>query len=634
VGSTPTKLLTFGDPAVVTSPIRAKALVFHDPQSVRLLSQIERMASTAATALIIGETGTGKELVARHIHLCSGRNGPFVAVNCGALNESLAEAELFGHEQGAFTGAQQQREGWFEAANGGTLFLDEIGDLPLSLQVKLLRVLQEQQVVRLGSRKPIPLDIRVIAATNVPLEEAVAAGKFRQDLYYRLNVAQVRLPSLRERRGDILPLVKHFAEKYGRGLGREKVTFTPEAERALLFYDWPGNIRELENVVHYGLILSESQTIDLPHLRLSAMVHCGCQEELQLPLAPKNPEDLLTQGLKRLLESDVEAVFETVERLLISTAFEFTHGNQVRTARRLGISRNILRAQLKHFGLLTDKPAEMTGLAPTKGPDQSGQDFTLPTVRFRHASRYYTTGRPTYPPLLIERVADLIGLRYEDRVLDLGTGPGFLAFDFAAYASDITAIDPSPDMLEVARVNAAQTGAEILFIDGSASDLSPSFGQFRLVTIGRAFPWMDREDTLRRLDQLILPDGALVLFSDKIPDVPANAWAPAFRQIRAKYASMDETRVEIRAAAQSNESFLFASPFSAVERLCVSERRATPIERFVDRILSYGSTWTRADDRRVQAVEEEVRAALTPYAIDGIIHEVIEGEAIVARRAG
>jgi SAM-dependent methyltransferase/DNA-binding protein Fis len=474
------------------------------------------------------------------------------------------------------------------------------------------------------------LDLRLVAATNVHLEEAVEAGKFRQDLYYRLNVATVRLPSLRERRGDIMPLIEHFTDKYRHQLGLGPIAFTAAAKQALLTHRWAGNIRELENVVHSALILCDSAVIDLPHLRLLPLSR---SDAARIAAETTSPEAILTDGLRRLLASDVEAVYETVERLLIHTAFEHSNGNQVRTARRLGISRNILRAQLKQYGMLNEKTPDMTGPANHDEPEEVQPDFTLPSVRFRHASRYYTTGRPAYPPLLIERVVDLVGLRYEDRVLDLGTGPGFLAFNFAAFAGDITAIDPSPDMLEVARVNAAQTGADITFVEASSEDLGPRFGRFRLVTIGRAFPWMDRQDTLRRLDELIMGDGAVVLFSDKTPDIPANAWAKAFREIRERYASMDESRVESRLAKQSNESFLFASPFNQVERLCVSESRATPIERFVDRILSFGSTWTRADPLRAKEIDEEVHAALAPYAVDGIIQEVVEGEAIVARRS-
>ena len=198
-----TKLLTFPDSASMALSIRAKALLFADPLSAQLLEQVERIARSDATALIIGETGTGKELIARHIHNTSGRPGAFVAVNCGAFSETLIDSELFGHEVGAFTGATHARAGWFEAANGGTLFLDEIGDLSLALQVKLLRVLQERQVVRLGSRRPIALDVRLVAATNVDLHKAVAADRFRADLYYRLSVAPINLPPLFQRPGDI-----------------------------------------------------------------------------------------------------------------------------------------------------------------------------------------------------------------------------------------------------------------------------------------------------------------------------------------------------------------------------------------------------------------------------------------------
>src|SRR3954470_9997570 len=203
-------MLSLPDAAAGPLSVRAKALVFEDPLSRALLARIERIAPSDAPVLVTGETGTGKELVARQGHALSNRAArPFVAVNAGAFSASLAESELFGHEKGAFTGAQSAKAGWFEAASGGTLFLDEIGDLPLPLQVKLLRVLQEREVVRLGSRQAIPIDVRLIAATNVDLEEAVAAGHFREDLFYRLNVATILLPPLRERPGDILPLAAY-----------------------------------------------------------------------------------------------------------------------------------------------------------------------------------------------------------------------------------------------------------------------------------------------------------------------------------------------------------------------------------------------------------------------------------------
>src|SRR5476649_146993 len=230
------KLLTFPDQSGMTLSIRAKAMLFHDPRSSELLQQVERIARSDATTLIIGETGTGKELIARHIHTQSGRRGPFVAVNCGAFSETLIDAELFGHEAGAFTGASHARAGWFEAANGGTLFLDEIGDLPMALQVKLLRVLQERQVVRLGSRKPIALDVRLVAATNIDLARAVVAQHFRADLYYRLSVASVRLPALHERQADILPLAEHFIGVYCNRMGIRPLPLSVEAGDALCHY--------------------------------------------------------------------------------------------------------------------------------------------------------------------------------------------------------------------------------------------------------------------------------------------------------------------------------------------------------------------------------------------------------------
>lgn len=200
----PLRILTATDPHQLALSVRASCLVFEDPTSTALLELVQRIAPSDATALIIGETGTGKELIARHIHeLSVRRTGPFVAVNCAAITESLMESELFGHERGAFTGAITAKTGWFETATGGSLFLDEIGDLPLALQAKLLRVIQEREVVRVGSHRPIAIDVRLIAATNVNLDKAVAAGRFREDLYYRLHVATVNLPPLRERSGDI-----------------------------------------------------------------------------------------------------------------------------------------------------------------------------------------------------------------------------------------------------------------------------------------------------------------------------------------------------------------------------------------------------------------------------------------------
>jgi sigma-54-specific transcriptional regulator len=336
-----------------------KALVACDARSENMQRQLHRLAPSEASVLIVGETGTGKELAARYIHENSRRQGPFIAINCGAFSEHLVEAELFGHEAGAFTGAQQARAGWFEVANGGTLFLDEIGDMPLYLQVKLLRVLQEKQVVRLGSRKSIPVDVRLIAATNVELEAAVDARQFRRDLYYRLNVASVRLPPLRERRGDILPLAKHFLETYRRESGFERVSLSQGAETALLAHDWPGNIRELENVIHYGLIMSVSGVLEADDLRLPRVTSAQAvsSDDDEEDGVAGDAFDAVGAGLRRLLQSDREAIHQTVERLLLVTAFEHCDRNQVRTAKRLGLSRNIVRAQLKRHGLLEQSSA-------------------------------------------------------------------------------------------------------------------------------------------------------------------------------------------------------------------------------------------------------------------------------------
>jgi len=367
-----------------------------------LLHDVERIAQSDATVLVVGETGTGKELIARHIHAVSGRRGPFVAVNCGAFSESLIDAELFGHESGAFTGASQARSGWFEAANGGTLFLDEIGDLPLALQVKLLRVLQERQVVRLGSRKAISLDVRLVAATNIDLARAVEAQHFRADLYYRLSVASVRLPPLRERPADIVPLARHFIAMYRSRLSLSDVELSDAAQQALLGYSWAGNIRELENVIHYALIVCRDNVIQGSDIKLvplsspspshgsvlavgglgSAQASASTWQASQAFSAGANgsgveglnmPQDgqqmahlrqgpglidtrdgagLLSLALSTLLKESDASLFDTVESALVHAAFNHAGQNQVRAAKVLGITRNVLRTLLKRHGLL------------------------------------------------------------------------------------------------------------------------------------------------------------------------------------------------------------------------------------------------------------------------------------------
>ena len=339
-------------PVAGTESSHAKALVFEDPGSTALMKRVQQVSPTDATVLIVGETGTGKELLARRVHQGSGRRGPFVAVNCGAFSESLIDAELFGHESGAFTGAAQARAGWFETANGGTLFLDEIGDLPLSLQVKLLRVLQERQVVRLGSRRSIDIDVRLIAATNVDLRDAVKVGRFRADLYWRLSVATLELRPLRKRPGDILPLARHFLARYTQRLGIAGALLAPDAERALLAHDWPGNIRELENVIHYALIVASEGVIHAHDLQeIQGAVRSGPQG---------NWHSALAKVLRGALESAEPSLFEQVEATLVEAAYQSCNANQVQAARALGISRNVLRTLLKRHGLLSATAAATT----------------------------------------------------------------------------------------------------------------------------------------------------------------------------------------------------------------------------------------------------------------------------------
>jgi sigma-54-specific transcriptional regulator len=333
---------------------RAKALIFADPKSRQLLEQIEQVAPSEAPVLLAGESGTGKELIARHLHEHSGRSGPFLAVNCGALSESLAEAELFGHQAGAFTGAIESRAGWFEAAHAGTLFLDEIGDLPLSLQVKLLRVLQEREVTRLGARKPVPVDVRIIAATNVDLAAAVAAGRFRLDLYYRLNVARFELAPLRARRDDIAPLVDHFLNVYAARLRRPVPRVSAPVLEVLQNYPWPGNIRELENVIHFAVLFAKDGVIQPHDLRFTTApaAPAALQASGSASAETGNPLQAIGGYLDRLFGSPPDELFAQLEELTMKRAFDFCGGNQVQTARMLGISRNVLRTYLKRFSLI------------------------------------------------------------------------------------------------------------------------------------------------------------------------------------------------------------------------------------------------------------------------------------------
>ena len=289
------------------------------PPMQDVFAKIRKVATTDVAVLILGESGTGKELVARAIHRESDRRaGPFIAINCGAIPETLLESELFGHERGAFTGAHTQRKGRIELAQGGTLFLDEIGELPLALQVKILRFLQERQIERIGGREPIAIDTRVITATNRDLKLALQEGQFREDLYFRLGVVTVALPALRERGEDVLLLAKVLLDRCAADAGKVIKGFTEEAQRGIRFYSWPGNVRELENRVKRAVIMSDSQRV--------------APEDLELNEQLVRESEILTLREAR----------ERVERSLVESALRKHDGNLTQVATDLGISRPTL----------------------------------------------------------------------------------------------------------------------------------------------------------------------------------------------------------------------------------------------------------------------------------------------------
>jgi len=310
------------------------------PQMRAVYRLIDKVAPSPTTVLVTGESGTGKELVARALHEGSDRTeGPFIQINCGAIPDSLFEAELFGYERGAFTGAVTAKPGRFELAQGGSLLLDEVGALPLDMQVKILRALQERRIDRIGGVRPIEVDVRVIAATNVDLKQAVDDGTFREDLFYRLNVIPIHLPALRERADDIPLLVEHFLRKFNERLGKDVRRVDPEALAALLEYGWPGNIRELENLMERSVLLAEGDTIgvsDLPGLREYATVS---QSAIAGSL-----DDL---GLKEY----VRVHTAKLERARIHRVLGAEEGNVTRAAKRLGISRKSLQTKMKDYGL-------------------------------------------------------------------------------------------------------------------------------------------------------------------------------------------------------------------------------------------------------------------------------------------
>jgi len=312
-------------------------LIGRSQAMTRLLETVAQVAPSEATALITGESGTGKEMIAGAIHFNSSRKeGPFVKVNCAAITETLLESELFGHERGAFTGADRRREGKFRQADGGAIFLDEVSEMSLAMQVKILRVLQEREITRVGGEESIRVDVRVIAATNRDLLREITAGRFREDLYYRLHVVALHVPPLRERREDIPLLAQHFLNLFAEKNHKNIRGFTPQAMDRLLKYHWPGNVRELMNAVERGIVLSRSEYLD--EEELAVVLRDNATGEGPLP-AQDGVADVSPLG--------------AVEKATILKTLETVRGNKSEAARRLGITRRTLHKKLKKYGLMS-----------------------------------------------------------------------------------------------------------------------------------------------------------------------------------------------------------------------------------------------------------------------------------------
>ena len=310
------------------------------PEMHKIFSVVEKIAKTRSTVLVLGESGTGKELIARALHKLSGRPGRLVPVNCGAIPEDILESELFGHEKGSFTGAVNSRQGRFQLADGGTIFLDEIGEMSPRLQVKLLRVLQERKVDPVGSSRSIDIDVRVVAATNKDLAEEVKAGRFREDLFYRLQVVPVELPPLRDRGGDVKTLAQYFLTRHAEELGRPDLRLEESTLQALASYQWPGNVRELENMIERIALLSEGdlvQVSDLPERLFEEIPRVT--EVLTLN------EELPESGV------DFNSLIDTYENQLITQALNQTQGNKKAAAKLLGLNRTTLVEKIKKKGL-------------------------------------------------------------------------------------------------------------------------------------------------------------------------------------------------------------------------------------------------------------------------------------------
>ena len=322
------------------------AIVGSSPDMQEVFKLIGQVAAQDVTVLLRGESGTGKELVARAIYHHGLRaDHPFIAVNCAAIPDTILESELFGYEKGAFTDATQQRIGRFEQADGGTIFLDEIGDMTLSTQAKILRVLQEGEFRRLGGQEVIRADVRLVAATNMDLERAITENRFRRDLYYRLNVVTIALPPLRERRGDLPELAGYFIRKFSETQNRTSPAISEEAMDTLRTHHWPGNVRELENCIKRALVLDRDDLIGPEDIQLDREGEDAVPEDLDV-------EDLFREAVNRMFDMGCQdEVLATVDRMLIVRALKETDGNQIQAARLLGINRNTLRSRMVRYGL-------------------------------------------------------------------------------------------------------------------------------------------------------------------------------------------------------------------------------------------------------------------------------------------
>jgi two-component system response regulator HydG len=340
-----------------------EGVVGNSPAMHSVVARLRQIAPTSATVLITGESGTGKELVAKAIHNNSPkRYKPFVPLNCAALSENILESELFGHVRGAFTGADRERKGWFEYANGGTLFLDEVGDIPLSTQVKLLRALESGEIVRVGTNEPVKVNVRLISATNRDLNDAVAAGTFRQDLFHRLKVVSVKLPPLRQRREDIPLLIEYFLKEFTTSHGKTVSSITPATRKALMAHFWPGNVRELKNTIESMVVIDSDGVLDVDDLT----------EEIQASAAT------VGEGAAAGSSTLVGRSLEEIEKYYIAETLKMTGGNREEAARVLGIGERTLYRKLKEYGIgrtaLAGRHTRTANLAETSGYFTS--DFT------------------------------------------------------------------------------------------------------------------------------------------------------------------------------------------------------------------------------------------------------------------